>query len=140
MIEKFLLAFIPVFVAIDPIGLVAIFMGLGTSAPKEHRKRQAFLGLVTGLLVSIGFIFLGKIIFKALGITVADFQVAGGLILLVLAVRELVGFGPHDRGGSDAFGVVPLGMPLVAGAALLPALLSLVAPVGLGFPLAAVGV
>ncbi len=47
MIEKFLLAFIPVFVAIDPIGLVAIFIGLGTSASSEHRKRQAFLGLFT---------------------------------------------------------------------------------------------
>src|SRR5438128_8154637 len=135
MIEKFLLAFIPVFVAIDPIGLVAIFMGLGTSASSEQRKRQAFLGLLTGLLVSIGFIFLGKIIFKALGITVADFQVAGGLILLVLAVRELVGFGPHDRGGSNEFGVVPLGMPLIAGPALLTALLVLVDSVGLVFTL-----
>src|SRR5207237_5667545 len=133
MIDKFLLAFIPVFVAIDPIGLVAIFIGLGTSVSSEHRKRQAFLGLVTGLLVSIGFIFLGKIIFKALGITVADFQVAGGLILLVLAVRELVGFGPHDRGGSNEFGVVPLGMPLIAGPALLSALLILIDSVGLAF-------
>ena len=97
MIEKFLLAFIPVFVAIDPIGLVAIFMGLGTSASHEHRRRQALLGLLTGLLVAAGFIFLGKAIFSALGITVADFQVAGGLILLALAVRELVGFGRADR-------------------------------------------
>jgi multiple antibiotic resistance protein len=137
MIEKFLLAFIPLFVAIDPIGLVAIFIGLGTKASSEHRKRQAFLGLVTGLLVSIGFIFLGKIIFKALGITVADFQVAGGLILLALAVRELVGFGPHDSESiRSEFGVVPLGMPLIAGPALLTALLILVDSVGLVFTLA----
>src|ERR1700740_2741453 len=101
MIEKFLLAFIPVFVAIDPIGLVAIFMGLGTSASGEHRKRQAFLGIFTALCVAVGFIFLGKIIFAALGITVADFQVAGGLILLALAVRELVGFGRIDGGKDD---------------------------------------
>jgi multiple antibiotic resistance protein len=133
--KQFLLAFIPVFVAIDPIGLVALFIGLGTSASQENRKHQAFLGIFTGLLVSIGFIFLGKIIFAALGITVADFQVAGGLILLVLAVRELVGFGPHDRGGSDEFGVVPLGMPLIAGPALLTALLILVDSVGLVFTL-----
>src|SRR5260370_37079728 len=133
MIEKFLLAFIPLFVAIDPIGLVAIFIGLGTKASSEHRKRQAFLGLLTGLLVSIGFIFLGKIIFKALGITVADFQVGGGLILLALAVLELVGFGPHDRGGSDEFGVGPLRMPLIAALALLTALLVFVGSVGLGF-------
>jgi multiple antibiotic resistance protein len=133
VLKDFFLAFIPIFVAIDPIGLVAIFMGLGTSSPAEDRKRQALLGILTGLFVSIGFIFLGKVIFAALGITVADFQVAGGLILLVLAVRELVGIGPQDRGGANDFGVVPLGMPLIAGPALLTALLVLVDSVGLLF-------
>ena len=122
--EKFFLAFIPVFVAIDPIGLVALFIGLGTSASPEKRKQQAFLGIFTGLCVAIGFIFLGKIVFAALGITVADFQIAGGLILLILAARELVTFGPPDRGGGDEFGIVPLGMPLIAGPALLTALSS----------------
>ncbi len=135
--ERFLLAFIPLFVAIDPIGLVALFVGLGTSASSENRKRQAFLGILTGLCVAIGFIFLGKVVFAALGITVADFQVAGGLILLCLAVRELVGFGPGDRGGGDEFGIVPLGMPLIAGPALLTALLILIDSVGLVFTLAA---
>lgn len=133
--QKFLLAFIPVFVAIDPIGLVAIFMGLGTSASREHRRSQAFLGLLTGLLVAVGFIFLGKGIFAALGITVADFQVAGGLILLALAVRELVGFGRVDREKDDEYGVVPLGMPLIAGPALLTALLILIDSVGVLFTL-----
>src|SRR5207247_4012689 len=113
----------------------ATSMGLGTNASREHRKRQAFLGIFTALCVAIGFIFLGKIIFAALGITVADFQVAGGLILLGLAGRELLGLGPHDRGGGDEFGVVPLGMPLIAGPALLTALLILVDTVGLLFTL-----
>ena len=135
MIQKFLLAFIPVFVAIDALGLVAIFMGLGTSASHEHRRRQALLGLLTGLLVSIGFIFLGKAIFAALGITVADFQVAGGLILLALAVRELVGYGKADRDSDNEFSVVPLGMPLIAGPALLTALLILIDSVGVVFTL-----
>ena len=109
MIEKFFLAFIPVFVAIDPIGLVAIFLGLSTSASGEQRKRQALLGIFTALGIAIGFIFLGKIIFAALGITVADFQVAGGLILLGLAGRELLSLGPQDRGGGDEFGECGLG-------------------------------
>lgn len=134
-VEKFLLAFIPLFVAIDPIGLVAIFSGLGTGVSAESRKHQAMLGIITGLCVAIGFIFLGKIIFNALGITVKDFQVAGGLILLCLAVRELVGFGGTDRGGGDEFGVVPLGMPLIAGPALLTALLILIDSVGILFTL-----
>ena len=133
--EKFLLAFIPVFVAIDPLGLVAIFMGLGTGASREHRKSQALLGILTGLLVATGFIFLGKAIFAALGITVADFQVAGGLILLALAVRELVGYGRPDRDSETEFGVVPLGMPLIAGPALLTALLILIDSVGVVFTL-----
>lgn len=133
--EKFFLAFIPVFVAIDPIGLVALFMGLGPGASLEQRKQQAFLGIFTGLGVAIGFIFLGKIIFSALGITVADFQIAGGLILLILATRELVTFGPADRDGGDDFGIVPLGMPLIAGPALLTALLILIDTVGIVFTL-----
>jgi multiple antibiotic resistance protein len=81
-LEKFLLAFIPLFVAIDPIGLVAIFLGLGGHANAKRRQYEGTLGLITSLVVAIGFIFLGKIVFRALGITVADFQVAGGLILL----------------------------------------------------------
>jgi multiple antibiotic resistance protein len=135
MVQKFFLAFIPIFVAIDPIGLVAIFMGLATSASPEQRKRQASLGIFTALCVAIGFVFLGRIIFEALGITDADFQVAGGLILLVLAGRELLNVGPSDHGASDEFGIVPLGMPLIAGPALLTALLVLVDTVGLVFTL-----
>lgn len=135
MLERFFAAFIPVFVAIDPIGLVALFMGLGTHAANEHRTKQALLGILTGLLVSVGFIFLGRVVFAALGITVADFQVAGGLILLVLAIRELVGVGGEDRTGVHEFGIVPLGMPLIAGPALLTALLILVDTVGVVYTL-----
>ncbi|CAN5509614.1 hypothetical protein BH20VER3_BH20VER3_19470 [soil metagenome] len=81
---KFLIAFIPIFVAIDAIGMVAIFIGLGANVDAKRRQQEAILGLVTALAIAVGFMFLGKLIFQALGITVADFQVAGGLILLVL--------------------------------------------------------
>jgi multiple antibiotic resistance protein len=132
-LEKFLLAFIPLFVAIDPIGLVAIFLGLGGQADPKRRRHEGMLALVTSLAVAVGFIFLGKVIFRALGITVADFQVAGGLILLGIAVRELLDLGGRDRYAGEAFGVVPLGMPLIAGPALLTALLILVDTVGILF-------
>jgi multiple antibiotic resistance protein len=131
--EKFLLAFIPLFVAIDPIGLIAIFLGLGGNVEARRRQLEGTLALVTSLAVSIGFIFLGKIIFRALGITVSDFQVAGGLILLGIAVRELLDLGERNRYSGESFGVVPLGMPLIAGPALLTALLLLVDTVGIIF-------
>ncbi len=130
MLQKFLIAFIPVFVAVDPIGLIALFIGLGASTSPENRRHQALLGIFTSLCVAIGFIFLGKLIFDALGITVSDFQVAGGLILLVLAVREIVG-AHHERSVGEEFGVVPLGMPLIAGPALLTSLLILIDTVGI---------
>jgi multiple antibiotic resistance protein len=135
MVHKFFVAFIPIFVAIDAIGLVAVFMGLAGNASREERHREGCIAIFTALCVSVGFVFLGKIIFAALGITVADFQVAGGLILLGLAGRELLNVAPADRGPSNDFGVVPLGMPLIAGPALLTALLILVDTVGLVFTL-----
>ncbi len=128
--EKFLIAFIPLFVAIDPIGLAAIFMGFAPDSGREHRQRQGLLAIYTAIAVAIGFIFLGKGIFNAVGISVADFQVAGGLVLLALAVRDLLGLSSHATSETKDFGVVPLGMPLIAGPALLTALLILVDTVG----------
>ena len=73
---------------------------------------------------------------NVLGSTVADLQIACGLSLLGLAGRELLGVCAHDRrGGDEEFGVVPLGMPLIAGPALLTALLILIDTVGIVFTL-----
>ena len=132
---KFLIAFIPIFVAIDAIGMVAIFIGLGANVDAKRRQQEAYLGIGTALAISVGFMFLGKLVFKALGITVADFQVAGGLILLVFAVRDLLDVGGEKRATTEAFGIVPLGMPLIAGPALLTALLVLTDSVGVIYTL-----
>ncbi len=134
-VTSFLVAFIPIFVAIDAIGMVAVFIGLGASVDPKRRRQEALLGILTALAISVGFMFLGKLIFQALGITVADFQVAGGLILLVFAVRDLLEMGAEKRTSTEAFGIVPLGMPLIAGPALLTALLVLTDSVGVGFTL-----
>ena len=96
-VTKFLIAFIPIFVAIDAVGMVAIFIGLGANVEKKRRNQESLLGIGTAFAISIGFMFLGKLIFKALGITVADFQVAGGLLLLVFAVRDLLDIGGEKR-------------------------------------------
>ena len=132
---KFLVAFIPIFVAIDAVGMVAIFIGLGASVTAKRRQQEALLGILTALAISVGFMFLGKLIFQALGITVADFQVAGGLILLAFAVRDLLEMGGEKRLVTEDFGIVPLGMPLIAGPALLTALLVLSDTVGVTYTL-----
>jgi multiple antibiotic resistance protein len=123
--SKFLLAFIPLFVAIDPIGLAAIFLGLGRNVDRAERQKIANQATWTGGLVALGFLFLGQSIFKAVGISVSDFQVAGGLILFILAARDLVQSAVEPEKLPPDFGVVPLGMPLIAGPASITTLLVL---------------
>lgn len=124
-LTKFLQAFIPLFVAIDPIGLAAIFLGLGQNVPAERRHKIADQAIWTGGLVALGFLFLGKSIFAALGIAVGDFQIAGGLILFILAAKDLVQSAAEPEKLPEDFGVVPLGMPLIAGPASITTLLVL---------------
>jgi multiple antibiotic resistance protein len=141
--EKFLRAFIPIFVAIDPIGLAAIFFSLGAGVPPEQRKRIAGQATATGGAVALLFLFLGATIFSAIGITVKDFQIAGGLILFLIAARDLIQPAAEKPPKlAEDFGVVPLGMPLIAGPALITTLLLLAqaANVGLAITLAALAV
>ena len=129
---KFLQAFIPLFVAIDPIGLAAVFLGLGQNIAPARRQKIAGQATWTGGLVALGFLFLGQSIFKALGISVNDFQIAGGLILLIIASKELVLSGKDAENVSEDFGVVPLGMPMIAGPASITTLLVLAQTPSLG--------
>jgi len=124
-LSKFLLAFIPLFVAIDPIGLAAIFLGLGRNVDRKQRQKIADQATWTGGLVALGFLFLGQSMFKAVGISVSDFQVAGGLILFILAARDLIQSAAEPEKLPPDFGVVPLGMPLIAGPASITTLLVL---------------
>jgi multiple antibiotic resistance protein len=124
-LSKFLQAFIPLFVAIDAIGLAAIFLGLGQNIAAERRQKIADQAIWTGGLVALGFLFLGKSIFAALGISVGDFQIAGGLILFILAAKDLVQSAAEPEKLPEDFGVVPLGMPLIAGPASITTLLVL---------------
>ncbi len=123
--SKFLQAFIPLFVAIDPVGLAAIFLGLAPNMDRAQRQKIADQATWTGGLVALGFLFLGQSVFKAVGISVSDFQVAGGLVLFILAARDLTQSAAEPEKLPPDFGVVPLGMPLIAGPASITTLLVL---------------
>lgn len=135
---SFLLAFIPLFVAIDPIGMAGLFVGLTEGIDNSLRARIARQAAITALMVTLGFMALGAFIFEAIGITISDFQVAGGLILLIVSTRALL---DHERKATplhEDFGVVPLGLPLIAGPASLSAVLVLKHTAGLGPTIAAI--
>lgn len=126
LLEELALTFLPIFVAMDAIGNVSFLLTLThdlTPGERAHTVRQAML---TALLVGLSFLGLGKGIFLVLGITVADFLVAGGVVLVVLAVAELVtGNVQTGPGPSGMVGVVPIGTPLLVGPATLTTLLLL---------------
>ena len=138
MLESFMKAFIPLFVAIDPIGLAAVFLALGTGVPEATKKKIATQATWTGGAVALLFLFLGQSIFTALGISPSDFQIAGGLILFILAARDLVHSAAEEPAKlADDFGVVPLGMPLIAGPASITTLILLAQTLGVAVAFAA---
>jgi len=91
--------------------------------------------------VALLFLFLGQSIFTAIGITTSDFQIAGGLILFILAARDLIHSAAEEPAKlAEDFGVVPLGMPLIAGPASITTLILLAQTLGLAVTLAALAV
>lgn len=134
----FVKAFIPLFVAIDPIGLAAVFLAMAGGVPPATRQRIGRQATLTGGIILLLFLFLGAAVFRLIGITVRDFQIAGGLILFIIAARELIQSAVEAPAKlADDFGIVPLGMPLIAGPAATTTLLLLSDAMGWGLTLAA---
>lgn len=138
MFETFLLAFIPLFVAVDPIGVLPIFVSLTQDVPKGQKKLIIIESLLTAVCLAVAFILLGKAIFRVLGITVADFMIAGGAILFCLAIIDLINPGKQRKLPAKELGFVPLGTPLIVGPAVLTTSLIVVQSYGVFIALLAV--
>ena len=119
MIKVMFLAFIPLFVAVDAIGVLPIFVSLTEKMGAKERLNVILKSLVTAILLAIVFIFLGKAIFRVLNITVADFMVAGGILLFCIAIIDLLNPTKRRRIPAGELGFVPLGTPLIVGPAVL---------------------
>lgn len=118
--ETFLLAFIPMFVAFDALGIIPMFLGLTDTIDKEGKKKLTIQASFTALIICLAFLFIGNAIFNFLGITVNDFRIAGGLILLIISINDLLFYSSRVRDikPSDV-GIVPIGIPLIAGPGVL---------------------
>lgn len=126
--DAFLLTFIPLFVAIDPLGSLPLFLGLTQGFSMKEKRRLAVQAVVTALVFGLIFTGAGSLIFRVLGITTADFQIAGGVLLLIFSVQEIFGMSSNKPTGDpadDFLGIVPIGIPLIAGPAMITTLLVL---------------
>lgn len=113
------LAFIPIFVAVDALGVLPIFISLTESVKKSNRWKIIRDSMITATVVAIIFIFVGKNVFKFLGITVYDFMVAGGTLLFIISINDILKSDKSTRISDQTLGAVPLGMPLIVGPAVL---------------------
>jgi multiple antibiotic resistance protein len=125
-LKEFGLVFLPLFVAMDPLGILPFLVPLLGSIEPGKRRKVIYIALTTGLVVGLLFLALGRGIFLVLGIGISDFLIAGGLILLVLALRDLLSTGieAHAVASPDELmGVVPIGTPLLVGPATISLLI-----------------
>jgi len=93
---------------------------------RSERKRVIHQSILTGFLASIGFLGAGKSVFALLGITVSDFQIAGGILLFIISIIDLI-FPERTRTfPKETLGIVPIGILLNVGPAVLTLLLIII--------------
>src|SRR5437763_1879178 len=111
--KTFWLCFVPLFVAVDAIGILPLFLNLTSGVDEKKLNRIVFQSVVTALAVALAFCALGEFILGLLNITVSDFMVAGGALLFALSLYDLVAVEkPHHRIDVRGLGAVPVGVPL----------------------------
>jgi multiple antibiotic resistance protein len=130
MIKNILLSFIPILVAVDAIGVLPIFIGLTEGTDSKTKGKIIIQSMLTASGLAIGFMLLGKGVFRLLGITVEDFMIAGGAILFCLAITDILNPVKKRRMPSADLGAVPLGTPLIVGPAVLTTSLVIISHYG----------
>jgi multiple antibiotic resistance protein len=125
VLATFLAYLIPLFVTIDALGLLPVFLSVTEAMTPPRRRRVSYQAVFTAAVICIGFMFVGDALFKFLHIRHEDFQVAGGLILLVLAMLDLLQSGKPAVIEEEMVGIVPLATPLIAGPGTLATVLIL---------------
>lgn len=137
MFDQLLNAFIVLFVVIDPIGLVPLFVGLTRGASEQYRHAQAWKGTGLASLILLMFVFTGDDLLRVLGIGLPAFKLAGGALLFLLAVdmvfarqsgmRSTTQQERAEAERKEDISVFPLAFPLIAGPGALTTILLMVA-------------
>jgi multiple antibiotic resistance protein len=119
-------AFVSILILVDPPGTVPAFMALTARYSPERRRKTAFVASAVASLTLMGFAAVGNVVFRGLGLTLPAFQIAGGVILFLVALdmiraqrstKETPGeIKEHEESADEAeVAVAPLAIPMLAG-------------------------
>ena len=124
--------FIGLFALVSPPIILPLFMGVVGHMPDQEKKKTALVGALGFAVIMIVFTFLGTAILNLFGITIPAFRIAGGLLLLFIAldmmrseVSEITTSEQQSTDSAISLGIVPLTMPILAGPGALSTLIIL---------------
>jgi multiple antibiotic resistance protein len=129
------LALSSIFFLVDPFAALPTFLAVTAGANAQRRRRMAWKASVTAWLVLSLFALAGQLIFRLFGITLPAFEIAGGIILLLIGLDMLEAKrSPTQETGGDTeaaaskedAGIVPLGIPMLAGPGSITSVMVLV--------------
>lgn len=135
MVETAIIAFATLFAAIGPVEVALLFPALTPNTPPAARRRMAIKGTITATIILLIIAAFGNAALKMLGISLSALQIAGGILLLLLAIDMVFarhsGFTATTTDESDEarakadISVFPLATPLLAGPGAMGAVILL---------------
>ncbi|MGP3667179.1 MAG: MarC family protein [Candidatus Bathyarchaeota archaeon] len=116
MLVELAKAVITLFIIVDPLGNIPIFMGLTENLSREERRKVFRVATIVASALLIVFAIIGRELLSIFGISTHSFMVAGGVLLLVIAVKLVIYGGWEEKTLSpESLGAVPIACPLLTG-------------------------
>ena len=137
--KNFWLAFVPMFMAVNAFSILPMFITLTEGLDAPTIRRVIVQSVITASVTALVFLAVGDFLFSLIGITVSDFMIAGGALLFIIALNNLIATtdGPSHLTDTDSLGAVPLGVPLIVGPAVLTTIFLLIGQYGVFITIAA---
>ena len=116
VISDLVRAIIALFIIVDPLGNIPIFVGLTENVPQTQRKKIYNTAVLVGTVLLLVFAFTGQLILNIFGLSIYSFEVAGGILLLIISIRILIsGTRESAPESPESIGAVPIAIPLLVG-------------------------
>ncbi|MFG6449783.1 MarC family protein [Roseateles sp. BYS180W] len=128
MDHTFVSALILLLLVLDPLGSLPIFIPIMRGVPKERRARVALREVSIAFFVLLAFMFLGDVFLETMHLSERSLEVAGGVILLIIAIRMIFSTSSDSAYGAEPGKeplIFPLAVPLLAGPSAMATVLLL---------------